>query len=141
MTPAFRRLGCAPAWYRALVLKRPPGLFAYFVDALPPRCCFPTDPNMAGWLGELWGEPEALDFVVFVLMLLHLAACPFTKVEESFNLQAMHDALCATPYARLHTSTHALTRGAVRTHERTDARARAHTHQPAAHAVAGCGAC
>ncbi len=51
---------------------------------------------MAGWLRELWGEPEALDVVVFVLMLLHLAACPFTKVEESFNLQAMHDALCAT---------------------------------------------
>ena len=45
------------------------------------------------WLDNLWGEPDMLDFIVFVAALFHLASCPYTKVEESFNLQATHDVL------------------------------------------------
>ena len=41
----------------------------------------------------LFPEPDGWDILIFVVALLHIYGSPYTKVEESFNLQATHDFL------------------------------------------------
>ena len=36
---------------------------------------------------------DRFDVIIFLLTIIYIVLCPFTKVEESFNLQATHDLL------------------------------------------------
>lgn len=41
----------------------------------------------------LFGGDKTYKWILFLAAVIHIVICPFTKVEESFNLQAIHDML------------------------------------------------
>ena len=43
--------------------------------------------------GAITRLETALNILLYAVMVTHILVCPYTKVEESFNLQAIHDIL------------------------------------------------
>lgn len=66
-------------------------------NAVPPIAPRPkSKPREPGHRNAIIGpfcEPDELDYLLLFVCLFHIYVCPYTKVEESFNMQAMHDLL------------------------------------------------